>query len=112
MEFVMFDIKVYDENGERETIRDLSWVQMTTIQQVLSRLHFLLGKGKHFTKQISDDSIGDILKERIAELEAQLITTNTALILSYQGRNVPSNIRDIIEENRAMVKREASANPA
>ena len=37
------------------------------------------------------------------ELLENLITTNTALILAYQGKNIPSNIRDIIEENRILI---------
>lgn len=62
----MFDVKLYDETGERETIRGLSWSQMTVVQSVVSRLHFLLGnkKYKHTSNQVSDEN-------RIAALEAE-----------------------------------------
>ena len=46
----MFDVKTYDKDGrETETIRNLTWVQMTTIQSVLSRAGI-----KFITRQISD----------------------------------------------------------
>ena len=45
----MFDVKTYKDGKETETVRGLSWSQMTAIQSVLARNGI-----KFFTKQYDE----------------------------------------------------------
>lgn len=80
----MFDIKLYDELGEREPIRGLTWVQMTTVQSVIARLHFLLGNPqyKHKSNQVADESELTALRARVeaAERERDELVTECKIL--------------------------------
>ncbi len=69
----MFDIKLYDETGERETIRGLTWVQMTTVQSVIARLHFLLGNKqyKHKSNQVADENELAKLRSELEQVDGE-----------------------------------------
>ena len=90
----MFDIKLYDSTGERETIRGLDWTQMTVVQSVISRLHFLLGNKeyKHKSNQVADENKFAALRaenERMREALEKLRSAAYQAVAHVGAANYP-----------------------